>query len=324
VPSLTARVPSIPLGPGREFDAVRDMLRRWGSAARGVGDDCAVLDVPAGERLCASTDASVEGVHFRADWLSPREIGWRATAAALSDLAAAGAAPLGVLLAVSVPERWRPLLGELAEGVGEAARAAGAPIVGGDTTGAAADALSITVTVLGAAPRPLGRAGARAGDRVCVTGALGGPGAALRALERGERPTPEHRARFARPEPRLAVGRWLAERGARAAVDVSDGLLADLAHLAAASGARIRVELERVPRAPGVDPADAARSGEEYELAVAVPDHFDVGACERETGVPLTEIGRVIGLGPGEAPGVEVVRDGARVDLPGGYDHFTS
>ncbi|MFL5577881.1 MAG: AIR synthase related protein, partial [Gemmatimonadaceae bacterium] len=155
------RAVSVPLGPGREFDAVRDMLRRWGAAASGVGDDCAVLDVPAGERLCVSTDASVEGVHFRAGWLTPREIGWRAAAAALSDLAAAGAAPLGLLLAVSVPARWRPDLGELADGVGAAARAAGAPIVGGDTTGAAADALSLTVTVLGSAVRPLGRGGAR-------------------------------------------------------------------------------------------------------------------------------------------------------------------
>ena len=103
------------LGPGREFDAVRDLLARWGTAATGVGDDAAVLDVPTGSRLVVSTDSSVEEVHFRAEWLTPEEIGWRATMAALSDLAAMGATPLGVLLALTVPVRWRGSLGAVAE-----------------------------------------------------------------------------------------------------------------------------------------------------------------------------------------------------------------
>ncbi|MFL5606761.1 MAG: AIR synthase related protein, partial [Gemmatimonadaceae bacterium] len=98
---------NIPLGPGAEFDAIRDMLAQWGDRARGIGDDAATLDVPRGEMLVASTDASVEGVHFMRDWLSPGEIGGRAAAAALSDLAAMAARPLGLLLAFGVPDDWR-------------------------------------------------------------------------------------------------------------------------------------------------------------------------------------------------------------------------
>ncbi|HWJ24741.1 MAG TPA: thiamine-phosphate kinase, partial [Gemmatimonadaceae bacterium] len=317
------RAHPLALGPGREFDAIRDFAARWGSLASALGDDCAVLDVPAGARLCVSTDASVEDVHFRRGWLTPREIGYRAAAAALSDLAAAAAEPLGLLLALSAPHAWRADIGEVAEGVGEAARAAGTRILGGDTTGGAG-ALSLTVTVLGAARRPLSRGGAEPGDRVWVTGALGGPLAALRAFERGEAPAAADRERFARPVPRLREARWLAERGARAAIDVSDGLLADLGHVAAASEVTIEVDVARVPCLAGVSNADAAGSGEEYELAVVLPPALDVAeAFARELGTPLTEVGRVAssGRGPGR---VIALASGTRVDLPVGYDHFSS
>ena len=313
---------SIPLGPGREFDAVRDFARRWGVAAQGLGSDCALMEVPAGQLLCVSTDTSVEGVHFRKHWLSAREIGYRSAAAALSDLAAAAAAPLGLLVALAVPDRWRGQLGEIADGVGEAARLAGCAIVGGDTT-AAPDALALTVTVLGSAAAPLTRAGARPGDRIYVTGVLGGPRAALRALGDDHAPTPADRDRFARPVPRLVEARWLAARGARAAIDVSDGLAADLGHIAAASGVRIRVALERVPCVAGADPLDAMASGEEYELAVVMPRDVDQDAFTRATGTPLTAIGAVLEAGD-EGPAVEAYQDGARVDLPRGYDHFSS
>ena len=313
---------SLALGPGREFDLVRDFQRRWGSAARGIGGDCALLDVPAGERLCVSTDASVEGVHFRAGWLAPREIGYRAAAAALSDLAAAGATPLGLLVALAVPPRWEGQLGEIAEGIGEAVRIAAAPVLGGDTT-AAFDALAITITVLGAAAAPMTRGGARPGDRVYVTGTLGASHAALRALQAGDVPAPHYRERFARPRPRLAEGRWLAAHRATAAIDVSDGLIADLAHLAVASGVLVRVELERLPMAAGVEPADAAASGEEYELAVTLRE-VDAESFARDTGTRLTEVGVVVEAPAADgAAGVEVYHGGARVDPPRGYDHFS-
>lgn len=314
------------LGAGREFDAVRLLLARWGDLARGVGDDAAVLDVPAGERLVVSTDGSVEDVHFRRAWLAPEEIGWRAATSALSDLAAMAARPLAVVVALAVPPGWRASLPALGDGIGAAVRAAGAVIVGGDlTTGRE---LALTLTVLGSAARPVGRGGARPGDSLYVTGWLGGPVRALRAFEAGERPTPADRARFARPEARIASARWLAERGATALVDVSDGLIADLAHIAAASRMRCTVDVDEVPRADGVAITDALVSGEEYELACAAPPELDVGACVRETGVALTRIGRVEAATEQRPAGV-VLRtragrgDEARVDLPPGYDHFT-
>ncbi len=322
-PTLGAHAP---LGPGREFDAVRALLARWGDAARGVGDDAAVLDVPPGERLVVSTDASVEDVHFRRAWLAPEEVGWRAATSALSDLAAMAARPLAVLVALAVPASWRDALPALGDGIGAAVRAAGAVIVGGDLTGARE--LAITVTVLGAAARPVGRGGARPGDDLYVTGRLGGPLRALRALERGDVPAAADRARFARPDARIAAGRWLAEHGARALVDVSDGLAADLAHVAAASRVRCVVDPSRLPRVEGASAADALAGGEEYELACAAPADLDVAACARETGVPLTRVGLVEAAGPGRAPAVQVrgaAGDGpsALVDLPPGHDHFT-
>ncbi len=311
------------LGPGGEFDAVRAMLARWGELTRGVGDDAAVLDVPPGERLVVSTDSSVEDRHFRRAWLAPEEIGWRATMAALSDLAAMGARPLGVLLAIAVPRDWRPSLDALAEGIGAAVRAAGATIVGGDLSGGGE--LSITVTVLGTARAPVGRDGARPGDAVYVTGRLGGPLLALRALERGERAEAPQRDRFARPVARIREGLWIAEHGATAMIDVSDGLAADLRHVAAASGVRIALDPALVPRVDGAGARDALASGEEYELAFAAPSSLDAAEFEGAFGVPLTRIGTVEDAA-GAAPRVELVGDdarGARVELPGGHDHFS-
>lgn len=306
------------LGAGAEFDLIRSMAARWGLAARGLGNDCAILDLSAGERLVASTDTSVEDVHFRSAWLSPREIGYRAAMSAWSDLAAAAARPLGALLALVVPRSWLPALADVADGVGEAAREVGAPIVGGDTVGG--PALVITMTVLGSAQRPLGRDGARRGERVYVTGALGGPRLALERWRRGETPDDATRLRFARPRARLRESHWLARQGMSAAIDISDGLVADLGHIAAASRARLVVDLDRVPRWPGATPLDAAASGEEYELACTAPGSLDVGAFAREFALPLTEIGHVDD-GP---PGVEVRLDGRRVDPISGYDHFSA
>ena len=310
------------LGPGGEFDVVRALLARWGDVTRGIGDDAAVLDVPAGERLVVSTDASVEDRHFRRAWLTPEEIGWRATMAALSDLAAMGARPIGVLLALAVPDAWRASLDGLADGIGDAVRAAGATIVGGDLTGGRE--LSITATVLGAAAAPVGRDGARPGDAIYVTGRLGGPLLALRAFERGE-PVP-HRDRFARPVARIDEGRWLAARGAHAMIDVSDGLAADLAHVAAASGVRIVLDPVLLPRVDGASERDALASGEEYELALAAPPGFDRAARAVGLGVPVTRIGVVEAVSSG-TPRVELAGEGegrSRVDLPGGHDHFSS
>ena len=310
------------LGPGREFDLVRAMLARWGDVAQGIGDDAASLVVPPGERLVVSTDASVEGAHFRRGWLTPEEIGWRAAASALSDLAAMAARPLGMVIAIGLPDAGRADALALADGIGAVARATGTPIVGGDLV--RASELGLTITVLGGAARPVGRDGARVGDAVYVTGALGGPRVALRAWERGELPSAVARARFARPLPRIAEARWLADHGARAIVDVSDGLAADVRHVAAASGVRIVLERGLVPRLAGATPEDALSGGEEYELAVAAPPGLDVEAFATRFGLALTRVGEVVG-GAAGAAGQAEIRDegGARVEFPSGHDHFS-
>jgi thiamine-monophosphate kinase len=293
------------------------MMARWGDRARGIGDDATSLDLPPGEQLVVSTDTSLEDVHFRREWLSPEEIGWRATAAALSDLAAMAAKPLGVLVAVTLPPPWLDELGALADGIAAAASAAGAPIVGGDLTNGAP--LALTLTVLGTTAAPLRRSGAQPGDTLWVTGQLGGPALAIAAWSEGRQPTPEARARFARPVPRIREAQWLAAAGATAGIDISDGLGGDAAHLAAASGVRITIEADAVPRIAGADVSTAQRSGEEYELLVTTRKSFDAVAFQRTFGLSLTRIGAVE---QGDA-GVDLLIGGERVASPAGYDHFS-
>lgn len=305
------------LGPGREFDLVRVMMSRWGGRARGIGDDASVLEVPSGEQLVVSTDASLEDVHFRREWLSAEEIGWRATAGALSDLAAMAANPLGVLVALTLSEHWLDDLGELAEGIGASAAAAGTPIIGGDVT--RGKYLAITVTVVGSAATPLRRIGARPGDSLWITGQLGGPALAIAAWSEGRQPTPEARARFAKPVPRIREARWLASAGATAGIDISDGLGGDAAHLAAASAVHVAIEADLLPRVSGADVSTAHRSGEEYELLVTARGELDTAEFQREFDLPLTRIGTVE---DGDA-GVDLIIGGERVASPAGYDHFS-
>lgn len=308
---------SIPLGAGREFDVIRALLDRWGPRAVGIGDDAAVLDLPRGEHLVASVDALVEWRHFHRGWLTAEELGWRAATAALSDLAAMAAHPVGVLVALAVPESWEGDVGAIADGIGEACAAARAPIAGGNIT--RAGELSITTTALGAVYAPLRRNGVRPGDVLYATGTFGGPGAALGALLRGEQPTPEARARFARPAARIGEARWLAEQGAHAAIDVSDGLVSDLGHLAAASGVRLEVALDALPLVAGITAVQAAASGEEYELIVAAPRTLDAEAFTRRFAIPLTAIGRAME----GASDVALTLGGARVAPAHGHDHLS-
>ncbi len=312
-----------PLGPGAEFDRLRAIFARLGRTARGLGDDCAL--VPVGKTtLAASIDLSLEGVHFRTAWLSFRDIGQRATGAALSDLAAAGARPLAVLVSLGLPSRPRHARSdpgaEIMAGVGRAAAAAGAWVAGGDLV--RSSRYLVDVCVLGVAGRPVRRRGARRGNGVWVTGVLGGSGRALALLSAGRRPRGALWRRFARPEPRVAAGEWLAAHGARAMIDISDGLAADAAHLAAASGVAIELDLGLVPRWPGVSPQAAAASGEEFELLAALPARFgprDARSFTRAIGIPLTRVGRCV---PGA--GLRATYGGRPVEAPQGFDHFAA
>ena len=209
---MTGRSLRLGGGPGGEFDRLRAIFATLGAAGRDLGDDCALLPV-GGRTLAISIDLSLEGVHFRTDWLSFREIGWRATAAALSDLAAEGAQPLGVLVSLGVPSNVQRATGnaspavQIMSGVGAAARSVSASVLGGDLV--RSPRYLVDVCVLGFAQRPVRRSGARPGDGLWVTGRLGGAVLALAGLRAGRRLAPAVRRRFAHPTPRItAAARW--------------------------------------------------------------------------------------------------------------------
>jgi thiamine-monophosphate kinase len=316
---------SLALGPGAEFDRIRAIVQQLGPQAAGLGDDCGLIRED-DEFLALSTDVSVEGVHFRTTWIRPEEAGWRASASALSDLAAEGAEPLAVLSAVTMPPRAteRELV-ELMAGVGAAAKYAGAAVIGGDVS--SAPGWTITVTVVGRTRVPVTRGGARPGDQLWVSGALGAARAALEAWRRGTQPSAGARQRFAHPEPRITAGRWLARHGARAMIDLSDGLAGDAGHVAAASEVSLEIDLNAVPIATDVSPEAqrlgisasqfAAEGGEDFELLVALPPRFNAAdAFRRECGVQLTRIGTVA-----QGSGVRFVHDGGAIALKG-FNHF--
>jgi thiamine-monophosphate kinase len=235
-----------------------DELARRG-LAEGIEDDAALL----ADGLVVTQDALVEGVHFRLDWISWRDLGFRAAAVNVSDLAASGAEPEALIVSLGAPPDT-PVDGvlELYEGIAEAA----VPVRGGDTT--RADRLLLSVTAIGRSPRVPGRGGARPGDLLVVTGPLGGAGVAFRD------------GRYVRPPLRVAEGRRLA-RIAGAMLDVSDGLARDAGHIARRSGVRCSIDLERVPLAAGATVADLG-FGEDYELLAATPDPLGfavIGRC---------------------------------------------
>jgi len=257
-----------------ELGLLAELERR--GLAQGIEHDAAEVG-----GLVVTQDALVEGVHFRFDLVSWRDLGFRAAASNISDLAASGAEPLALLVAFGAPGETRlEDVVELYEGLNEP----GVPVRGGDTT--RAQSVLLSVTALGRAERVPGRAGARAGDAIVVTGPLGAAGAAFRE------------GRLARPPIRVEEGKRLA-RVASAMLDVSDGLAADASHIARRSGCRVVIELERVPLAPGALVEDAG-FGEDYELLAATPDPLDftvIGRCEEGSGVVLTMHGDAVELG---------------------------
>lgn len=330
VPSVAVagdRGDAIGLGAGPEFDRIRGIARALGPAASGLGDDCALIAVGS-EMLAASVDLSVEGIHFRRDWLSLKEVGWKATAGALSDLAAMGAEVIGVLTAVAVPaESDETQLRELMSGVGAAVQDAGGKVLGGDLS--SGPLWTIDVAVLGRTDHPVRRIGAEPGDQVYVTGQLGGARAALKDFSAKGPEQPAFRKRFAHPVPRITAGQWLARHGARAMIDLSDGLAGDAAHLAAASGVALHLDIGLLPLETGLvewaghtesAALAAAAGGEDYELLAAMPSSFgsrDASAMHEETGVRLTRIGEVT-----TGAGVHLRLAGKPV-VVSSFDHFT-
>lgn len=310
----------------RHYFAAASCARAGEGVALGIGDDCALLEVPAGEQLAISTDTLVSGVHFP-ESADPYLLGQRALGVSVSDLAAMGATPIGFTLALTLPSAEPDWLQAFARGLDRMAQHCAIRLIGGDTT---RGPLSLTLTVFGRVPKgqALTRAGARVGDLLCVGGELGDAAGAL-PLVLGQRQADPAvaealLARYWSPMPQLALGQALRGK-ATAALDISDGLLADCGHIAAASGVALLIEQARVPLSVAlralVDEQTAYQcalsGGDDYRLAFTLPPQYlpDLQAA----GWPLRVIGRV------EAgQGVTLLdASGASVQAAhSGYQHF--
>lgn len=286
-----------------EFDIIQRYFKRPvtdDDVLHGIGDDCALLRVPSDQDLAVSIDTLVAGVHFPPQ-TSPYDIGHKALAVNLSDLAAAGAEPRWATLALTLPQPDETWLADFSAGFFALAERYNVQLVGGDTT---QGPLSITVHVHGLTPRGrmLRRAGARPGDLIYVTGTLGDAGLALRALQGQIKLTPEHAAhvmqRLNRPEPRITAGLALRDL-ASAAIDISDGLAADLGHILAASGVGASIEIERLPLSPAVSAQHdwnlPLASGDDYELCFTAPPQHEkkLTAALEQSGCACTRIGAI-------------------------------
>jgi thiamine-monophosphate kinase len=307
-----------------EFGLIRALTSRLDTTPAvhlGPGDDAAVVAAP-DRRVVATTDILLEGRHFRRDWSTAYDVGRKAAAQNLADVAAMGAVPtallLGLVVPAELPVNWPT---ELMDGIRDEARVAAAAVVGGDVT--RGDTITVAITALGDLQnRPaVTRAGARAGDVVAVTGWLGWSAAGHAVLSRGFRSPRAFVEAHRRPEPPYHAGPAAVGLGATAMTDVSDGLIADLGHIAAASAVRIDVRSQRldvpaqmadIGQAVGVDPLQWVLTGGE--------DHAIVATFPHDRGLPARW--RVIGEVLPPSGGQQVTVDGAPWGRAGGWDHF--
>jgi thiamine-monophosphate kinase len=361
IESLRARLSAGARRPASEIG--KERRRRLISGLRlGIGDDCAILDPPHGHEILVTTDFSLENVHFRRDWQPPESVGHRCLARGLSDLAAMGAQPLAAFLSLALPlelvrsrngrPSWRD---RFFTGFLALANKYGVPLAGGDTaqsprllaesTDESSTGLALAdIVLVGSAPRghALLRSGAKVGDRIYVTGQLGGAAAELAQLAaargRFRQATAETAASAAPefnphphlfPQPRLAVGAWLLKNNRdTAAIDISDGLSTDLDHLCQESGLAANVEARLLPIHPlarGNPLSLALDGGEDYELLFTADP--DTRIPSRITGVPVASIGEMRRYAP-RLPRLTLMeannnRRRARPLIPHGWEHYT-
>jgi thiamine-monophosphate kinase len=304
------------------IERIRRRVRVGASIITGIGDDCAVLRVPAGHQLLVTTDFTLENVHFRLEWHPPEVVGWRCLTRGLSDIAAMGGEPRAAFLSMAldrgVPQKW---VNRFLAGLLEAAEEFRVPLAGGDTA-QSAGGIQADIVVVGSAPKGTAvlRSGARPGDQIYVTGELGGSAAAIARMREGKVRAEDYERHF-HPVARVAVGRWLRRRGlASAMIDVSDGLSTDLEHICEESGVGAEIEVAAIPRARVGRPARqvgfdlALHGGEDYELLFTSARKIPATVA----GVQVTRIGRIT-----RRRGMVRVEDGRRQGLSAhGWEYF--
>jgi thiamine-monophosphate kinase len=290
----------------------------------GIGDDAALLQVPAGFELLVTTDLCVEDIHFRREWHPAKSVGHRCLARGLSDIAAMGGEPVACFLSLALPpklpQRWAD---NFMAGLLQLGRRFRTPLAGGDTSTAAK--ITADIIVLGKVPaeKALLRSKARSGDRIWVTGELGGSAATLKQLYSGGKISPTVSNRHFYPVPRLEVGRWLQKNNlATAMIDISDGLSVDLAHICEESAVDGVINLDAIPTAKTADLSLALHGGEDYELLFTAPKSATLP--KRIAGVLITEIGAIRPCGDRRASVKS--KDAAgnlRLLRPEGWEHFS-
>jgi thiamine-monophosphate kinase len=311
----------------------RENAKSFAGLVLGIGDDCALLQQKSNEQIAVTTDLSIEGRHFRLEWHPPEVVGYRTLARGLSDLAAMGARPLGAFLSLGLPRnltrskgREASWLDRFVDGFSSLAEAHATPLAGGDLAESAF--VIADIVLIGAVPRgrALLRSGANAGDSLYVTGTLGGSAAGLSRLSQIKRrvKSKEFSAQLAAhfsPEPRLAQGWWLQRRGiASAAIDLSDGLSTDLAHLCEESSVRAELDAASLPIAPGATFMQALHGGEDYELLFTAPQNAHLPRTI--AGVPVTKIGRMMRRRAGQPLMTLRNETSAQPLEPRGWQHF--
>ena len=291
----------------------------------GIGDDCAILRLPHGHEFLVTTDFSLEKVHFRREWHPPEVVGHRCLVRGLSDIAAMGGEPIAAFLSLALPPKLpQTWVDRFVAGLLKLADECKVTLAGGDTAESPAGILA-DIVVVGSAPKgkAIRRSGARPGDRIYVTGELGGSAATLDLLFSGRKLRIASYPRHYHPIPRIEVGRWLRDHGlASAMIDTSDGLSTDSAHICEESSVGAEIDVHAIPRASigrpthMVDLKFALHGGEDYELLFTAPERRRVP--NKIAGVPVTEIGRIC-----LDAGLYLISDSQRTELkPEGWQHF--
>ena len=290
----------MPLAEKLLISRIRSRATRRKGIAAGIGDDCAILQIPSGHQALVTTDFSLEGIHFRREWHPPEVVGHRCLARGLSDIAAMGGTPVSAFLSLALPQNLRqPWVDRFIKGLLGLADRFNVTLAGGDTAQSPGGILA-DIVVIGSIPKgkAIRRSGARSGDRIYVTGTLGGAAAGLKLLFAGKKLRQADFPQHFHPVPRIEVGRFLLEKGlASAMIDLSDGLSTDLGHICEESGVGAEIQAPAIPCASVGKPAHevdlqlALHGGDDYELLFTGPRGKQVPP--RIAGVDITQIGHV-------------------------------